>query len=135
MMQPAKTRLPRNRAIERVMCAWMMIACAASLSQTAPPPVTDSAGDALPPGAVLRLGSQRFRHPDNVVDLALSPDEQTIVTIGREELIAWDATTGKPRWRADARLHGMQLPGASYGVRPLAFMPDGRLVTPGLPGE
>jgi WD40 repeat protein len=118
----------------KLFCAWMIVACAACVSLAAPPKF-DAVGDPLPPGALLRLGSLRFRHPGTVVDMALSPDEKTIVTIGSEELIAWDAKTGKALWRADSRLHGINLPGAAYGLRALAFLPDGRLVTPGLDNE
>ena len=65
------------------------------------PAANDSLGDPLPAGARLRLGTLRFRPPSSVVELALSPDEKTIVTAGRE-LIAWDATTGKELWRAES---------------------------------
>jgi hypothetical protein len=68
----------------------------------------DDSDDPLPKGALLRLGSLRFRHPSNVHELALSPDEKTVVTIG-EELIAWDAATGKERWRADLRTYGIDV--------------------------
>ena len=42
----------------------------------------DSLGDPLPEGARLRLGTLRFRPPSSVAELALSPDEKTIVTAG-----------------------------------------------------
>ena len=87
-------------------------------------PLLDELGDPLPEGALLRLGTVRFRHPSNVVDIALSPDDKTIVSVGRE-LIAWDTETGKEKWRAGAIAHGINLPGAAYGVRPLVFSTDG----------
>jgi hypothetical protein len=82
----------------------------------------DSLGDSLPDGAVLRLGTTRLQNPSSVADLVLSPDEKTIVTMG-DEMIVWDATTGKERWRVG---DGWRPPGASYGVRGVAFGPDGR---------
>jgi len=91
----------------------------------------DALGDPLPPGALLRLGSLRFRHPSTVAGMALSPDEKTIATIG-DELIVWDAATGKERWRANMNKLRVRLPAASYGIQALAFTPDStRLYTPG----
>ena len=91
-------------------------------ASSAKPPATDSLGDPLPEGAKLRLGTLRFQPPSNVSEIALSPDEQTIVTVGKE-LIAWDAVTGKERWRVNAREHGLDS-NASYGMRLLAFSAD-----------
>ncbi len=95
----------------------------------------DSLGDPLPDGARLRLGTLRFRPPSSVAELALSPDEKTIVTAGRE-LIAWDANTGKERWRANPREYGSDVQVAAYGVRAVAFSSDSsRFYTPGKPNE
>src|SRR5687767_7491548 len=92
---------------------------------------TDALGDPLPEGARLRLGTLRFRHPSSVVDLALALDEKTIVSIGGW-VIAWDTATGKQRWKASAPEHGLDLPGAAYGIRGLAFFGDGKqFYTPG----
>jgi WD40 repeat protein len=95
----------------------------------------DSLGDPLPSGARLRLGTLRFRPPSSVAELALSPDQKTIVTAGRE-FVGWNATSGKELWRANTREHGFYAEVASYGVRALAFSPDGtRIFTPGRPNE
>ena len=90
------------------------------------PTATDSLGDPLPAGARLRLGSLRFRPPSIVAELALSPDETTIVSLG-DELVVWDAATGKERWRAHGREYGFELSynrAAAYGQRALAFSSD-----------
>jgi WD40 repeat protein len=98
-------------------------------------PTVDSLGDALPAGALLRLGTSRFRPPSGVDELALSPDEKTVVTLGRQ-LIAWDTATGKERWRANDGDIGFDKMGAAYGVHALAFCSDGtRFYTPGGPNE
>ncbi len=89
-------------------------------------PGTDSLGDPLPAGARLRLGSLRFRPPSIVAELALSPDETTIVSLGNE-LVVWDAATGKERWRAQGREYGFDLSdnrAAAYGQCALAFSSD-----------
>ncbi len=101
----------------------------------APQPIIDPLGDPLPNGARFRLGTLRFRPPSGVDDLALSPDEKTVVTID-DELIAWDTASGKARWQVKTAEHGIRLPGASYGTRPLAFTPDSeQFYTPGPSGR
>lgn len=92
----------------------------------------DQLGDPLFEEALLRFGTQRFRYPTEVIDIGLSPDEKTIVAIGRELLIAWDTATGKELWRANCPEHDIALFGASYGLRGVAFAPDGsHFYTPG----
>jgi len=93
-------------------------------------PKVDALGDPLPDGALLRLGTSRFQCPSGVVDLAVSPDQKSIVTTGRQ-LIVWDAVTGKERWRTQ---EVWQPPGAAYGIRSVAFGPDGRFYTLGAAG-
>src|SRR5881392_2533998 len=60
-----------------------------------PLPRVDRHGDPLPQGALLRLGTVRFRHPDSTSALALSPDGRTVATLGSGTLRVWDAATGK----------------------------------------
>lgn len=110
-------------------------ACSASL--LADEPVRrDALGDPLPADARLRLGTLRFQPPTSVIELAVSPDGERVVTIGREWLIVWDAASGKELWRASNNEGRFDLPGASYGIRALAFFPDGEhFLTPGGPGE
>ena len=115
----------------------LVVACVLAFDFVAGPgpvvaqPPVDSLGDPLPAGARLRLGTLRFRPPSSVIELALSPDEKTVVTAGRD-LIAWDATTGKELWRANPREFGTHLQNASYGVRAVAFAPEStRFFTPG----
>lgn len=109
--------------------ATLAVAGQCVLAQTDPLPTGnrarfDALGDPLPYFAKLRLGTQRFRHPSIVTELALSPDGKTVLTIG-DALIAWNAATGKVRWRQDELIAQLRLPGASYCIRPLAFTPDG----------
>jgi RNA polymerase sigma factor (sigma-70 family) len=95
------------------------------------PTATDSVGDLLPANARLRLGTLRFRPPSSVAELALSPDETRIVTVGGD-LIVWDAATGKDLWRAHPREYGIGAPSSAYGQRALAFSSDNsRFYTPG----
>ena len=59
-----------------------------------------SAAD-LPPGALVRLGDDRFRAGSGVYNLAISPDGKQFATVrptatGMLSLAVWDATTGRP---------------------------------------
>src|SRR5205823_12640345 len=52
----------------------------------------------LPPGAVVRLGSTRFRPGQVVGKLKLSPDGKKLISGGRASgggISVWDATSGK----------------------------------------
>src|SRR5262249_36670566 len=84
-----------------------------------PPARKDLHGDHLPPGARVRLGTVRFRHPgSDVVGLAFSKDGRTIVSADDSSLRVWDRATG--RLVREARLGDVRLRG-------FALSPDGRL--------
>ena len=113
----------------------LMIACVSCYAQTtekqfenAEPEIKlrlDSVGDPLPDSARWRLGTLRFRHAGPVLDMALSPDDKTVLTIGQnDELAAWDSQTGKQLWRRLVT----DGPMTAYGVRSFAFPADGKSV-------
>jgi RNA polymerase sigma factor (sigma-70 family) len=81
------------------------------------PSRTDWQGDALPAGAVGRLGTVRFRHDNWVADLALSPDGATVAAAAGETISLWDANTGQLQRR---------FPGSEDQVRCVAYAPDGK---------
>jgi WD40 repeat protein len=93
------------------------------LAQEPRPPIAkvDELGDPLPPHASRRFGTVRFRHPSPVVELALSPDNKTVISSGERELMAWDSVTGVLRWREAPDDGRFRLPGAAYGIRGVAF--------------
>ena len=102
---------------------------------SASPVAVDALGETLPANALLRFGTLRFRPPSGVSELALSPDESVIVSVGKN-LIVWDTKTGQERWRAEADQFGRESQGSRYGARPIAFSSDkSQFFTTNGPGE
>ena len=90
-----------------------------------PVPRTDLFGDPLPPGAVARLGTTRYRVSGWHQQVFLSPDANTVIGKGEEGvLVFWDAATGKTlakikdaglfNWTADQSPDGTRL--AVFGL-------------------
>jgi RNA polymerase sigma factor (sigma-70 family) len=89
------------------------------ISERRPPSGLDRYGDALPRGAIARLGTVRLRHGWMTYALAYSPDGKMLASAGvGRGLCLWDAASGK-------LLH---LPIPSGQVLGVAFSPDGKLV-------
>ena len=84
--------MPRFLLFSPFVAAMGLCCAAPQASAQAKAAILDSLGDPLPRRRAAAPGNLRFRPPSSVVELALSPDEKTIVTVGRE-LIAWDAAT------------------------------------------
>jgi WD40 repeat protein len=80
-------------------------------------------GDALPPGAVARLGTARLRDSSVLQAIAYSPDGKTLIAASKA-IRMWDA--------ADGRLTRELRKDPHYPYRSLAVSPDGRtLAFPG----
>jgi RNA polymerase sigma factor (sigma-70 family) len=59
-------------------------------------PTKDAFGDDLPPGAVARLGTTRWRHDDTVAHALFLPDGKTVISAGLDNTIrVWDFPSGK----------------------------------------
>jgi WD40 repeat protein len=87
------------------------------------PAHSDRHGDALPDGAVARLGALRWRHPGFANALMFSPDGKTLASVCAGDLLLWNTTTGKV-----VRQLYPPSPGpvtCRFGSAP-QFMPDGK---------
>lgn len=54
----------------------------------------------LPPGAIRRIGEDRFHHDSFVCDIALAVDGSTAYTVAGSAVFAWDLATGRLKWRS-----------------------------------
>jgi RNA polymerase sigma factor (sigma-70 family) len=104
------------------------------------PPRQDRLGDPLPPGAVARMGSSRFRHLTHMASLGLvvSPDGKTLLTTNEYGIRAWSLDTGslgagKLLYQIRAEYHypafsqdGKRLAAAEKGVNYLRDSATGR---------
>ena len=77
----------------------------------------------LPPGALLRFGSSKFRHGPGIEMLAFSPDGKILAAGGNYGVSAWETATGK------VRLQRMNCTGY------VTFSPDGSLIAAGGGGD
>ncbi len=88
-------------------------------------PRMDRHGDALPDGALARMGTLRLRHGGRVRSVAVSPDGKLFASSAADRTVRiWQAATGK-------ELHRFQ--GPPYSGASVAFSPDSRSLA--FPGE
>src|SRR5262249_31722599 len=99
----------------RPVCLVVLLTLPGVVHPAAPP----AGHEPLPPGAVGRLGSARFRHGAPVRSLAYSPDGQVLATAAGDRTVRlWEASTGVERRR-------LACPGE---VGAVAFSPDGQVL-------
>jgi RNA polymerase sigma factor (sigma-70 family) len=108
----------------------------------APQPVPeDVLGDPLPPGAITRLGTLRWRHGVPVHFVAVGPDGKTVVSASLDGVVhIWDSASGKELHRLAVSAKRLKAELGTAGLlamsrRPLfsvvAVSPDGKLLATG----
>ncbi len=116
-----------NRVICTAVCLLASIgAGGSSLAQEPAGPRTDASGDPLPAGALARLGSLRWSHPQPVVFVAFLPDGKAVLTGAADHVFRlWDRTSGK-----EIRRYVVPAPAANDSFRrytvAAALSPDGK---------
>jgi WD40 repeat protein len=83
----------------RLLAAAAAVVCLCGPAVADPPagikPRVDAFGDPLPEGALLRLGTLRFRQPAVVTYLAYRSDGKALVSVGSDDALrTWDPATG-----------------------------------------
>ena len=97
-------------------------ASAATQAAPATPARVDALGDALPPGAVARLGTNRLHHPSGVVGLAFGADGKSLVTVDNEgTLREWSVPDGKLLRTFDAPREPTDFASSSRDAKVLAL--------------
>jgi WD40 repeat protein len=99
---------------------------------------TDCYGDELPPGALLRLGTTRFRENQRCYGVAYSPDGKLLASAGYGGIVLWEAESGKRRDFLESRLTHMAVENGlvvRMDVCSLAFSSDGRYLAAGCSEE
>jgi RNA polymerase sigma factor (sigma-70 family) len=115
------------------LAAHYMTGLAAPAQQHTPPPhqsktaenkPTDLHGDPLPPGAIARLGTLRWRHGQHIQASAFSLDGKTIATAGDDgRVVLHDLQAGKKLRSFDG------MAASAYSV---AYSPDGKTLAAGV---
>jgi WD40 repeat protein len=114
---------------------WILLTCTLFLGLTAAggqaqAPARDGYGDPLPPGAVARLGTVRFRHDTPIVFAAFLPDGKRVVSVSSDGLLCvWEFPSGKPIRRLESNRAGERATGTATQVTGATLSPDGKHIT------
>src|SRR4051812_6678899 len=97
--------MPRSPSRRPPALAFLILACVPAAGQGQPPAKppaaprkgvrTDRHSDPLPDGALVRFGSDRYRHPGGVNNSCLSADGKLLATAARGNVAVWDLATGR----------------------------------------
>ena len=86
-------------------------------------------------GVIAQFGTTRFRPPQSVIGLLLSPDEKYVVSVSNS-INVWDAESGLEVKKLDPSVIPVRNTNSGYGNRPLVFsQATGRLIGIGRQGR
>lgn len=90
------------------------------LPQAVHSPHTDLYGDALPQGAITRIGTVRLQHASSVTAIAYSPDGKMLASSSADNSVQlWDLTTGR-------KIRHLATDAGRYGLVGIAFSRNGK---------
>ncbi|MCI0639450.1 MAG: WD40 repeat domain-containing protein [Gemmataceae bacterium] len=134
---------------KRAILLFLLAFTLCNSSKAIEPPV-DLAGDPLPDGALVRLGSTRWRHGAVIAYTLHAPDGQTVITASTDGVIrVWDARSGRhlrsfgqawnPVGGDEGQFHASDGPNAAVMMpkvilNALALSKDGKLLAAGTSG-
>lgn len=78
-----------------LLAALLSLLCGAPAVAQAPASTETAGEDALPPGALFKLSTDRFRQVGEIQDLAYSRDGKKLASVSDDGVILWDAQTGR----------------------------------------
>src|SRR5205807_512515 len=88
--EEAAMRLCRPVVVAVVFFCFAIPKCISQEAKSLPAAAVDLHGDPLPPGAVTRLGTVRFRRSaERTADCAYLPDNRNVVTASGHEVHFW----------------------------------------------
>lgn len=108
------TKLTMRATVSLLIALATVPVLAAEPGQVKAKPRVDRFGDPLPEGAVMRIGTVRFRHEHAVTGVAWSPDGKVLAANNQ----LWDAATGKA-------IRTLQV-GPRDGWKHVVWSPDGK---------
>jgi WD40 repeat protein len=98
-MDPKRLTMLRYRIV--LVCTVGLSALGAEAAH-GQPAATDFHRDPLPPGAVARLGTVRFRHPTSVVFASFLPDGKSVLSVSEDGILCvWEFPSGKESHRLE----------------------------------
>jgi WD40 repeat protein len=103
-----------------LLLTLLVLAFAAADAGQNQPVAKDQFGDPLPPGAVARIGTIRWRHESHVLFAAVLPGGKTVLTADNLSIRVWDFPSGKELRRIGER--GAE----SRTIVHAALTPDGK---------
>src|SRR5947209_5667094 len=86
----------RTPTRSRCLLACLLLGLTAAAAPAADAAKTDAHGDALPDGALARLGTLRWRAGNSIILTAVLPDGKSVLTVSQDYVAqVWELSSGK----------------------------------------